>query len=285
MTIQMQGMRSVVLSGASLRGKLCFLMLLAALSAGPAFAQQAVDAAARAQDTTDDDCDDKAEDRKSATAGSPTSCDHAINTKGTGTSSGRSMPAAAGISGTTTKLAIKTKGTNVQRTGGPVHPGSPETCDHAINTKGTGAHTGRVSGAAGSPASCDHAINTKGTGVTSGKKGYDYYQARGTLQFRAAPYAAPYEDDGMRTFGVTLDPDSDGDMLPESGELRVTCVKGAATDVRFVKRHVGQPKYGNKYTAPINVSTGTVTIRKSVGNEDGDGIALESSPDLAHLCH
>lgn len=282
MTIKMQAMRSVVLSGASVRGKLSFLMLLAALSAAPAFAQQAADATARVQDTKDDDCDGAAEDKKGATTGSPASCDFAINTKGTGANSGRSMPAAAGISGTTAKLAIKTKGTSAHRVGESGHPGSPETCDHAINTKGTGANTGRVSGAAGSRASCDHAINTKGTGVTSGKKGYDYYQARGILRFHSDPYV---EDAmRMRTFAVTLDPDSDGDMLPESGELRVTCVKGAATEVRFVKRHVGQPKYGNKYTAPIAVSMGPVSVRNAAGNDGSDGVAVASSPDLAQLC-
>lgn len=280
MTTKMQATRSVLLPGASVRGKLSFLMVLAALSAAPAYAQQAVDATARAQDTRDDDCDGTVEDKKGAAAGSPARCDFAINTKGTGAQSGRSMPAAAGVSGTTTKLAIKTKGTSAHRVGEPGAAGSPETCDHAINTKGTGANNGRVSGAAGSPASCEHAINTKGTVVTSGRKGYDYYQARGILRFNSDPYV----EDAMRTFAVTLDPDSDGDMLPESGELRVTCVKGAATEVRFMKLHVGQPKYANKYSAPIAVSMGTVSVKNAAGNKESDGGVVASSPDLAKLC-
>ena len=64
----------------------------------------------------------------------PAACDHAINTKGTGTS-GR----AAG-----TELAIKTKGTGAQRTAGT---------EMAIKTKGTGAQRTAL------------AIKTKGTGA------------------------------------------------------------------------------------------------------------------------
>ncbi len=158
--------------------------------------------------------------------------------------------------------------------------GGLTTCDHAINTKGTGAHTGRVSGNPAKPETCDHAINTKGTGTTSGRRGYEYYQVQSTLRFRDDPYV----EDAVRKFAVTLDPDSDGDMAPESGELHVTCAKGAPTDVMFVKKHIGNVKYEEKYSSPINVTMGKVSMRNASGNAEPDGITVAAAPELARLC-
>ena len=77
-------------------------------------------------------------------AATPAACDHAITTKGGGTS-GRTALAikTKGTSAQRSALAIKTKGTGAQRTA------------LAIKTKGTGAQRGAV--AAGAAIACKRA--------------------------------------------------------------------------------------------------------------------------------
>ena len=95
-------------------------------------------------------------------AATPTTCDHAINTKGTGTS-GRSAGTdmaintkGTGAAGRTaaTEMAIKTKGTGAQRTALAIKTKgtSAQRTALAIKTKGTSAQ--RVTAAAGG-ADCD----------------------------------------------------------------------------------------------------------------------------------
>lgn len=167
-------------------------------------------------------------------------CDFAINTKGTGTSSGRAQS-------------------------GPGRDGDcDDACEHAINTKGTGVNSGRSS-APGQ--ACGYAINTKGTGANSGRAqapgracepvrpdgvSSQSFTVTGTFSDGTSRpiTAAKY---GSTVFEVSSAADFDGDGFADSGLLSVRCANGSVTDAAFRPRDAGSGMASGKrqHTPPL----------------------------------